>query len=63
MPGNYVDPQQVLVVTALALFVAPCVPALLSVNVVQLESDVCGALRGVAVIVKLLAVGTAIVTV
>jgi len=58
-----VDPQHVWVLFVPALLVAPWVPALLSVKEAQLESPVCGAFMGVAVITKLLAVGTAIVTV
>jgi hypothetical protein len=44
------------------LSVASCVPALLSENDWQAESDVCGAAAGVAVIEKLLAFGMVIVT-
>ena len=61
-PVRYVDPQHCWVLAAPRLVVAPCVPALLRVKVAQLESCVCGDLSGVAVIVKLFAVG-AMVTV
>jgi hypothetical protein len=52
-----VDPQQVCVFPA---GVAPCVPALLSVKLVHVESLVCGARRGKAVMVKLFAVGVTV---
>ena len=58
--SNQVDPQQV---TVFAAGVALCVPALLTVKLVHAESVVCGALIGVAVMLKVLAVGTVIVTV
>ncbi len=57
--ARQVDPQQVWL---LAVPVALCAPALLTVKLVQAESCVCGDLSGVAVIVKLFAVG-AMVTV
>jgi hypothetical protein len=57
--SNQVDPQQVCVFAA---GIALCVPALVSVKLVHSESLVCGALSGVAVMLNVLAVGTAIVT-
>jgi hypothetical protein len=58
--SNQVDPQHVVVFAA---GVALCVPALLTVKLVHRESEVCGALIGVAVMLNVLAVGTVIVTV
>lgn len=58
--SNQVDPQHVVVFAA---GVALCVPALLTVKLVHMESAVCGALIGVAVMLNVLAVGTVIVTV
>ena len=43
------EPQQAAVLSALALFCAPCLPELSSVNVAQFVSFVCGGVAGVAV--------------
>ena len=58
--SNQVDPQHVVV---FAGGVALCVPAWLTVKLVHVESEVCGFLSGVAVMLNVLAVGTVTVTV